>query len=367
MEGAQATVRTVGESLIELQIERDGFSLDVTIGWEDRVLVLFGPSGSGKSTILECVLGLRPQARGRIRLAGEWLHDDRAGLRRPIEARRLGWVPQSPTLFPHLNVGGNLRLGLTRSDGDGVGALDRAIEVLEIGHLLGRRIDALSGGEQSRVALARALASSPRALLLDEPLAALDLALRARILPYLLRVRDELGLPMLYITHDPDEALLLGGVVAVLDRGRLVASGPAREVLWSTAVLPLSEALGLENVLDARAMAVEGDPGEQRVETASGLRLVVPWHLEPGSAVSLGLPAHEILLAVEDPGRISARNVIPAQIVRCEQRDDHILAHVDAGDPLVAKLTPGAVERLGLAPGKPVYVIIKAHALRRLG
>ncbi|MDH3521292.1 MAG: ATP-binding cassette domain-containing protein, partial [Myxococcales bacterium] len=230
---------------IAARVARGDFALDVDVGWDARVVVVFGPSGSGKSTLFEVVLGLHAAHRPTVRLGGVWLDDPARGLRTPIESRALGWVPQDPTLFPHLSVERNLRFGLGRAAGRGESMLARAVEVLEIEALRGRCVDALSGGERQRVAIARALASGPRALLMDEPLASLDVPLRARVLPYLLRVRDALDLPILYITHDPDEALLVGEVVVVLDGGRVVATGDPAEVLWSRAVLPLSESLGL--------------------------------------------------------------------------------------------------------------------------
>ncbi len=360
------------DSLLEIHFERPGFTLAVDLAWRDRVAVLFGPSGSGKSTILECVLGLQPDVRGRVQLAGRWLEDSERGLRLPIEERALGWLPQDTALFPHLNVAQNLRFGLGRAGESGQAALDRAVEVLEIGDLLQRRVDELSGGERSRVALARAIASRPRALLLDEPLSTLDLPLRARVLPYLLRVRDELSLPMIYITHDPSEAIALGGIVAVLDQGRIVASGPAREVLWSRPALSVSEALGLENVLEARA--IPGQEQEQGfaadqslVETRGGLRLTVPWALEVGEGISLGLPAQDVILASQKPSGISACNVLAGKVLRCSARAGDVFVHVEAGDLLIAKLTRGAVQRLDIREGVPIYVVFKAQALHRLG
>ncbi len=356
---------SAGDSRLCLQLERNGFHLDLDFSWRERVAVLFGPSGSGKTTLLETALGLHRATRCIIRLAGETLEDTARGIRLPVEGRRLGWMPQDPTLFPHLDVRGNLQLGLARAGVGGLQILDRAIEVLEIGELLGRRVDELSGGERQRIALARALASGPRALLLDEPLAALDLPLRARVLPYLLRVRDELGLPMLYITHDPDEAMLVGEVLAVLDQGRIVATGPPREVLWSRPVRPLSEALGLENVLEARAITAHDD-WESEIETPGGLRLHVPWPLEKGTPLCVGVRAEDVLLAVGETGRLSARNVIQGRVVSCETHSGEVLVHVDVGERLCAKLTPGAVRKLELEVGSHVSLIIKAHALRRL-
>ncbi len=338
-----------------------GFQLDVDAAWSERVAVLFGPSGAGKTTLLEAIVGLRPEMRGRVRVAGEWLEDSERGLFVPVEARGLGWVPQDPTLLPHLSVSGNLRFGQRRAGAKGAAWLERAIEVLELGDLLGRGVQELSGGERRRVALARALASGPRAILLDEPLAALDLALRARVLPFLLRVRDELGLPMLYITHDPNEAMLIGDVALVLAAGRVIALGPPREVLWSQAVLPFAQALGVENVLEARSI------GGARVETLRGLRFVVPADLPTGERLRLGLRAEEILLAAEPLGRISARNVLAVTVASCEVEAGQALVHLDTGaEPLVARVTGAAAEALALERGAKVYAVIKAQSLRPL-
>ncbi len=356
----------MSETSLELRGRWPGFSVEVSAAWTARVAVLFGPSGSGKSTLLESVLGLRPEVRGRIQVAGEWLEDETRGLRVPVEARGLGWVPQEPTLLPHLSVEGNLRLGLRRAGRRGEAHLARAVDVLELGGLLARRPRELSGGERQRVALARALASGPRAVLLDEPLSSLDLPLRTRVLPFLLRVRDELGLPMLYITHDPDEAMVVGEVAIVLAAGRVVASGPPREVLWSRAVLPFSQALGVENVLEARVVPRAAACGAI-VETLRGLRLVVPGAPAEGERVRLGLRAEEVLLAADPPGRISARNVLKATIAAIERDGGDALVRLDVGgERIVAKVTPGAVEALELRPGVVVYAVVKAQSLRRL-
>lgn len=362
----ERTATIDGDSVIEVHLERPGFALTARVAWQDDVLVLFGPSGSGKSTLLECVLGLHRPARARIRIGDTWLDDHERGVHLPVEQRALGWVPQAPTLFPHLDVAANLAFGRARANRAGDAALRQAIDVLEIGHLLSRHVHELSGGERSRVALGRALASGPRALLLDEPLAALDIPLRARVLPHLLRVRDEIGLPIIYITHDPDEAIVVGGSVAVLDAGRIVACGRPREVLWSRAVLPLSEALGMENVFDARATEGGGEGEESVVETENGLQLVVPWRLELGSNLSVGLPAGDVLVAIDEPKQVSARNILPGRVIACEERGDSVLARVDAGEEIVAKLTHAAVTRLALEPGREVYLVVKAHSLRRV-
>ena len=351
---------------LTVRVERPGFRLEVDAAWDERVAVVFGPSGSGKSTLFQAVLGLLsgPGAHARVRLGGHWLEDPERGLRLPPERRGLGWVPQDASLFPHLSVRQNLRFGGTRAGAAGAEALERAVEVLGLAELLERRVDALSGGERQRVAIGRALASGPRALLLDEPLASLDLPLRARVLPYLLRVRDALDLPILYITHDPDEAMLVGDVVCVLEAGRVIASGPPRPVLWSRAVLPLAEALGIENVVEA--VVVASGSGDSTVRTAGGLELVIPSALPLGERVRAGVPAHDLILAAEPPGRVSARNVFEAQVRAVEEREGDALVHLDAGERWVAKLTGAAVAKLGIRPGARLRVLIKAQAIRRL-
>lgn len=346
--------------LVSLALERGEFSLDVQFVWNERVCVFFGPSGAGKSTLFEAVLGLHPTTRSRVRIGGEWLEDSEAGLCRPTWKRGLGWVPQDPTLFPHLDVQANLRFA--RPDAK---ALERAVEVLELRPLLGRHVRELSGGERQRVAIGRALGSGPRALLLDEPLASLDVNRRANVLRDLIRVRDTLEIPMLVITHDPDEALLLGERIAVLDAGGVIASGAPADVLWSQAVLPLSQALGLENVLHGSAVPGDG----RRLVTTGGVHLALPVSTTIGERVSVGVRAEDIVLAVDTPGRISARNVLPAQVMRCEPAGDDAFVHLalePGGERLVAKLTATAVHKLELRPNLRVHAVVKAQAIRRL-
>ena len=354
---------------IAVRVDRGAFVLDVDVEWEERVVVLFGPSGAGKSTLLECLLGFHRDGRSTVRLHGATLADPASGTFVPTRDRRLGWVPQDSTLFPHCTVRENVDFGRRVAQGGDPRAAVRAVEVLEIGPLMERSVQSLSGGERQRVALARAIACGPRALLLDEPLASLDVPLRTRVLPYLMRVRDELAIPMVYITHDPDEAMIIGEVVVVIDGGRVVAKGAPRDVLWSRAVLPLSQSLGVENVFTGRVIGA-GPPVS--FETAAGLRLALPFDALDGDPIRIGLRAEDIVLAASPPGAISARNVIPAHVVCCEQRDGDVWVRMrvtesPASEELVAKVTPAAVDHLSLAAGGRVYAIVKAHALRRLG
>jgi molybdate transport system ATP-binding protein len=213
---------------LDFRLEQGGFRLDVRDRLEGRVTVLFGPSGSGKTTILESIAGLRTPSAGRIALAGREVFNSATGVDIPPHQRHIGYVSQDTSLFPHLNVRRNVLYGQRRG---GKLQLDAVASMLEIGGLLDRDVRGLSGGEKQRVALARALMSAPEILLLDEPLAALDADLRRRILPYLERVRDEVGVPMIYVTHDRDEARRFADRVLLLQAGAVVQAGAPASLL----------------------------------------------------------------------------------------------------------------------------------------
>jgi molybdate transport system ATP-binding protein len=204
------------------------FRLEMHERVEARVVALFGPSGSGKTSVLESIAGLRSLERGEIRIGSRTLYDSGAGVDVPSHRRKVGYVPQDLTLFPHMNVKRNILYG-ARSDRDGGSAegLEQILSLLELHPFLDRRVSDLSGGERQRVAMARALTTAPSVLLLDEPLTALDRGLRARVLPYLKRIRDELATPMVYVSHDEAEVRALADWVVELDGGRTIRSGPA--------------------------------------------------------------------------------------------------------------------------------------------
>jgi molybdate transport system ATP-binding protein len=215
---------------LDFGLAQGSFTLDVRETLEGRVTVLFGPSGSGKTTILDAIAGLRTPSRGTISLDGRRLFDSDAAINLPPHQRHLGYVPQEVALFPHMNVSRNVLYGRRRG---GRLSLETVASMLEVGALVDRGVTSLSGGEKQRVGLARALMSAPELLLLDEPLAAVDLELRRRILPYLERVRDELGVPIIYVTHDREEARRFADRVLILRRGSVVASGAPADVDWA--------------------------------------------------------------------------------------------------------------------------------------
>jgi len=355
---------------LEVRLELTSFALEVSIDAARRVTGIFGPSGAGKTSLLEAVTGLRRGARGTIRFGDEtWLATDRA-IFVPPEERRVGYVPQEGLLFPHLDVRGNLRAGAPRrarrperDDAE----MARVSALLEIDALLDRPVATLSAGQRQRVALARAVCSRPRLLVLDEPLASLDLPLRRRILPFLRRLRDELDLPILYVSHEPVEILALAEEVVVLREGRVVAQGPPARVLGDPDVFALAPDPEYDNVLAARAGAPEDGEGRV-VELAPGLPFRVPaFPGDAGSTALVEIPAQQVLLAVEPPRGLSAQNVLAGVVREVRPAGPLRLVAVElrpGGPELVAEVTPRACVELDLRAGREVFAIVKQTGCR---
>ncbi|HEY0036030.1 MAG TPA: molybdenum ABC transporter ATP-binding protein [Longimicrobium sp.] len=358
---------------MNVTLSLDRFGLDVAFETTHRVTGIFGVSGSGKTTLLETVAGLRRGARGRIALNGDVWLDTEKRVRVPPERRGIGYVPQDSLLFPHLDVLGNLRAGhgrARRGVGDVDATLDGVVKVLGLQPLLSRATSTLSGGERQRVALGRALCSGPRLLLLDEPLASLDAALRRKVLPFLRRVRDEFALPMLLVSHDPVEVQALCDDLVVLNEGRIVARGEPRAVLTRPEVFSLGEGEveGFQNVIPAQV--VETRDGVSVVRLGGGaegpLLTVHRSGLAPGSALLVGIPADEITLALQPPPGLSARNAVPARVERVQQVGASRLVTVrvaEGAPPLVAEVTADALADLHVAPGTGLYLLVKASAV----
>jgi molybdate transport system ATP-binding protein len=350
---------------IDLTLPLPRFALRVKETLPGGVTAILGPSGAGKTSLLESLAGLR-RASGRIAVNGEALLDTARGLALPPEKRHVGYVPQDSGLFPHLSVLGNVRFGAHADRA----AVDAAIDTLEIRALLGRPPGTLSGGERQRVALARALATRPRLLLLDEPLAALDVRLRERVLPWLLRVRDEWALPCLYVTHNVGEALAAAAHALTLREGRVESAGEPRALLGGLASAEADE--GIENLLPGRVVSHDQAGGITRVRTASGLELAVTLslHVPAGAGVTLAVRAEDVLVAVAPVQGLSARNVSSGRVLSIERTgvDVTLRCALDpSGVEILARITPAAVSALGLAPGGPVWLAVKSHSIALLG
>ena len=356
---------------VRVRLPLDRFALEVDFATTHRVTGIFGVSGSGKTTLLETIAGLRRGAQGRIALgATEWL-DSARRVRVPPERRGIGYVPQDSLLFPHLDVLGNLHAGRGRAvDGrhDFGAAMEAVVRVLDLAPLLRRAVTTLSGGERQRVALGRALCSGPRLLLLDEPLASLDAALRRKVLPFLQRVQAEFAVPILLVSHDPVEVQALCDDLIVLGEGRIIARGEPRAVLTRPSVFPLAEGEGFENVLPARVQETRDGTTIVRLgQDGAGPPLTVPRStLPPGSALLLSVPADEIVLALEHPAGLSARNAVPARVERVQAvgATRLVTASVAAdAPPLVAEVTADARAELHLVEGTELFLLIKTTAI----
>ncbi|THD84751.1 molybdenum ABC transporter ATP-binding protein [Aliigemmobacter aestuarii] len=344
-----------------------GFTLDVAFQAPAGVTVLFGRSGSGKSTVVNAVAGLLRPERGRIAVSGSVVLDTDAGVMLPPHRRRMGYVFQDGRLFPHLTVRQNLLYGRWFAPQGARGAeFDRVVALLGIGPLLDRRPGALSGGEKQRVAIGRAILSDPRLLLMDEPLAALDEARKAEILPYLERLRDEVNLPILYVSHSMAEVARLATTIVVLEAGRVAACGPAAEVLSDPGAAP---ALGLREagaVLTAR-MATQEDDGLSRVDTSAGPLWLPRIEAPPGAPIRLRIMAQDVMIATRRPEGISALNILPATVADLRMGEGPgALVRLRAGeDLLIARITRRSATALALRPGAPVFAVLKAVSVAR--
>ncbi len=351
---------------VRLDLPLDRFRLAVDFVAERRVTGVFGSSGAGKTSLLRAIAGLQRRSRGRVALGEEvWLDSDRR-LDLPPERRGVGYVPQEGLLFPHLDVRGNLLAGSARAHGGGgdpAVTFDLVCRLLELEPLLGRATATLSGGERQRVALGRAICSGPRLLLLDEPLASLDLQLRRKALPLLRRIRNELRIPILIVSHDPLEVQALCDEVLVLRQGRIETRGPVREVLTDPAVLPADSRDGFENVLPCRLVETRGETSLVALDDAGRVRLLTP-RVEgrAGEELLVGVPSREIVVSAGEPGGLSARNNLAATVSSLRHYGDLRLLSATLGDrgpDLAAVVTARSCEELGLAPGRAVYLVIK--------
>jgi molybdate transport system ATP-binding protein len=355
---------------LQCRIPLANFVLDLDVFFEARVTAVFGPSGSGKTTLLDAVAGLRTIAEGEIEIGGRTLYSSARRINLPSRQRSIGYVPQEGALFPHLSVRSNILFGAERTsiaEPSGGIEFEHVLDVLEIGNLVNRPVTQLSGGEAQRVALARAILSKPQLLLLDEPLAALDVALKERILPYLGRVRDEFGIPMIYVTHNLTEVLTLADWVLMIRQGKLVAQGIPKEALRSIQTIAQLGDERYENVFTAEFVESDAHTGRTRIRLSSGTDLFIPYLSQPDNgSLQIRVSADDILVATEHPIGISAGNVLHGTVGKIEIVDGDAILTVLAGEEFLVRITAAAVTRLGLAENTPVFLIIKTRSFRML-
>jgi molybdenum ABC transporter ATP-binding protein len=388
-----------------LTSEDGGFQLDVDFELRNGITILFGPSGAGKTTLLDCIAGLTDLNEGRIVVGARVLIDSEAGINLSAAERNVGYVFQDLALFPHMTVEANVAYGLRELKAeDRKQRVAGALEGLGISDLRARRPAELSGGERQRVALARALITQPSVLLLDEPLAALDMPVRMKIAEDLRRSVQALPIPVLYVTHSRDEVFMLGERMLMLERGKIIAEGTPHQVMSAPRSETVAQLAGFENVFDAEVTSIHEERGTMTCKvTASGLgraRLpavpanpnegngtteVVPsrddepvGHLaqieletplvraEVGSKLRVGVSAGDVLLATAAPVGLSARNILPGKLLSLWQRDMIVVARVDCGVEMSVHLTLAARDSLQLTPGRQVWLIVKTHSCHLL-
>lgn len=346
------------------------FSLDVAFSAPAGVTALFGRSGSGKTTLVRAIGGLLRARQGRISLGEDVLFDTERSVFVPPHRRRIGTVFQEGRLLPHFSVRQNLMFGRWFAPRAEPGAEPAAVvEMLGIGPLLDRRPAGLSGGETQRVAIGRALLSKPRLLLMDEPLSALDETRRAEILPYIERLRDEVGIPIVYVSHAVSEVARLADTLVVLDRGRVAAAGPASEILTRLDLGQLAAARESGAVLEGRVACQDDDYGLTRLETRAG-PLWVPRIERPiGARLRFQIPARDVMLSLARPTGTSALNAFAGIVVEIAVPDEAgITAEVRLacnGAPILARITRRSLVDMGLEPGMAVFAVIKSVALDR--
>jgi molybdate transport system ATP-binding protein len=347
------------------------FNLNVHFRALAGFTIVFGASGAGKTTLLDCIAGLSDPDDGRIVVGGEDLYDSEKKRNVAAWKRRIGYVHQDLALFPHLTAEENVAYGLRAlSAAERQTRSREMLGMFRIDQLRDRRPAQISGGERQRIALARALVTEPRALLLDEPLAALDRPTKSSLVNDLRKWNQHHRVPILFVTHNGEEVFALGDEVIMLDAGRIVAQGQPHEVMRAPRLETVAHLSGFENIFDASVVALHENRGTMVCHLRSGtVELETPLvRAEVRSLLRVGVRAGDLLLATEKPRGLSARNVLPGTIRRLQQRDVIISATVDCGGTeFEVHLTLAARDALQLGPGKSVWVVVKTHSCHLMG
>lgn len=351
-------------------VKRQGaFTVDVAFVTDGPgVTALFGRSGAGKTSVVSMVAGLTRPDGGRIVVDGRVLFDSERGVDVAPEKRRIGYVFQEGRLFPHLSVRANLTYGMALvAPGERTIGFDQVVSLLGIEHLLGRRPGRLSGGEKQRVAIGRALLTSPRLLLMDEPLAALDHARKSELLPFIARLTHELSLPILYVSHAADEILTLANALVLLEEGRSVAVGTVEEVMSRLDLRPLTGRFEAGSVIPTVVESHDEAFGMTHLRFAGGVIKVIGTDLPLGAAVRVRVHARDVALALEPPRRISMQNMFEGTITEIAEAEGAVQdLRLDVGGcSLWARVTAQSRHDLGLERGVRVYALVKSVSFVR--
>ena len=358
---------------LQINIARPAFELKLELQLPGQgITAIFGPSGSGKTTLLRAVAGLEKNPQGRIQIAANIWQDTKQGIHLPTWQRPLGYVFQESSLLPHLSVAENLNFGLKRAlksansaQTEANKALQASIELLGIGSLLKRMPDELSGGERQRVAIARAIAMQPQLLLMDEPLASLDAARRQEIFPWLARLRDELKMPMLYVTHSAEEVTRLADHLVVLDQGHVKAQGSVSAVLTQV-VNPVVVGEDAGALIAGCIGAVDAQWHLSRVDFDGGCIWMRDAGLPVGKAVRIRILARDVSLATAEPQNTSIQNQLRGSIqsITPDAHPSQVMVVIKCGaDEVLARVTKRAVDELCLQVGQSVWTQVKSVAL----
>jgi len=362
--GEELSVR-IRKSFAATEGAASSFALDVEFTVSPGFTILFGPSGAGKTTLLDCIAGLQTPDAGRIAIAGDALFDKTAGLNLRPNRRSVGYLLQSLALFPHMTVRQNVQYGLHSVASPERETRSREVlEVFRIAAFAARRPAEISGGERQRVALARTLVLQPRALLLDEPLAALDAKVKSQIVGDLRAWNDRHRIPIVYVTHQREEVFALGERVLALESGSIIAQGSPHDVLERAPSETVAQLAGFENILECAFVASHREQGTMTCRiVGSNLDLEVPLSRVDGARLlRVGMRAGDILLASSAPHGLSARNVFCGTIERLQQRDVKVIAHVNCGARFQVHITPAARESLRLHEGSAVWLVVKTYS-----
>ncbi len=355
--------------VLELNLRKSypDFRLSVSAAFPPGIVAVFGPSGSGKTTLLNSVAGLVAPDDGHVILNGRTLFSTGQKLNLPPERRRIGYMFQESLLFPHMTVQENILYGYRLTESR-LRRIDpaRLVDLLELGPLMDRRPGSLSAGERQRVVLARALATSPDLLLLDEPLASLHVGIKGRILRYLKAVHRRLSIPMVYVSHSMSEVLALAHHVLVLDRGRQIAFDHPRKALAQPLAAPLLTAGSLENLFDVTVLEHRPSVGITLAALGDTVLALSLLDHPAGEMISVAIKASDVILASQRPENISARNVLEARVEEIQFLGNRVLAQARLHERWLVEITPDALENLNLEVGGSVWLILKSTSITPL-